>query len=468
MPTPKPSTIETPVDPRTGDKATATPGHVTPGKDLRARLGLAPTEVSKTDADRAKEAKAAEEKAKADATAKPKVVPVRKHVRTIPPKPAAQISPKEIAEIAAEVVKAGKAAEPATATAPAAPELTPKQKRDHAVLAHLEKTNPAYKGKAEQYLNSQKKFADYKKAWQSDHAGQEFNAGDAEHEEFIKANEVTFDQDDYLEALTDLKAEEKAAAAVKPITDKFTREEEQRKLDARVAELVPKIVTHQRATALTFFGQLGDEFMGVLNEGGVYQPEEGTKLVAAKPVARKVFALAQQAESFAGEIARIATGIASFNEKNPLDVEIFQFAGRQEAEMLKLPEDQRINADGKLFITAAQFDKLPKSERGDYWTLSDTDLSALYAVEKAAEAKRLIEEDDKEFNARLEAAGYTKAPVTQMEHLQQRRETTKPPIPELQQPVEERSPAGAIAPRMAPARQAVNTPKSPLLQRILG
>ena len=478
------SKLETPVDPKTGDKPADVPGHVIPGADLRRRMGLNPTELPKSEEEvtgkksarvqAEDDAKAKEAKEAMEAAAKK--VTVRKHTRTIhkpEPAPAAALGPKEIAEIANEVVKAGQKTATEAAAKAAEPELTPKQKRDHAVLKRIEESNPARAGVAAKYLDSQKKFAAYKSAWEAEHKGETFNPEAPEHEAFVTANEVTYDQDEYLEALADIKAEERAAKAMEPITKKLEAEEQQKKQQARVAELVPKIVTHQKTTALVFFNQMGDDFKGVLDDGGTLVVDKMKTLTDANPATKRVFGLAEQTEKFAGQVMAIAAGLTTFDEKNPLDREIFEFANKQEAAMAALPEEKRINENGQEFCTAADYAKMTPAQRKDYWTLSDTDLSALYAVEKAAEAKNIIEDDAREFNARLIQAGYKPQPTSYLAQLNSARPAPVAPAPAAPAPppppapvADDYSPSGVVAPRMAQVRPQLNTSTKSLLQRL--
>ena len=475
------SKLETPVDPKTGDKPADVPGHVIPGADLRRRMGLNPTELPKSEEEvtgkKSARVQAEDEtKAKEVAEAAAKKVTVRKHTRTIhkpePAAAAAAMTPKEIAEIANEVVKAGQKTA-MEAAKPVEPELTPKQKRDHAVLKRIEESNPARAGVAAKYLDSQKKFAAYKSAWELEHKGEAFNPEAAEHEAFVSANEVTYDQDEYMEALADIKAEERTAKAMEPITKKFETEEQQRKQQARVAELVPKIVTHQKTTALVFFNQMGDDFKGVLDDGGTLVVDKMKTLTDANPATKRVFGLAEQTEKFAGQVMAIAAGLAMFDEKSPLDREIFEFANKQEAAMQALPDEKRVNENGQEFCTAADYAKMNAAQRKDYWTLSDTDLSALYAVEKAAEAKKIIEDDAKEFNARLIQMGYKPQPTSYLAQLNSARPAPVAPAPAVPAPPptpatadDDFSPSGVVAPRMAQVRPQLNTSTKSLLQRL--
>jgi hypothetical protein len=438
--------LMTPVDPKTGDVPAETPGHVVPGKDLRRRLGLASSEEKPAD-------KPAE---KPNDTPNPvekpevKKVPVKAHKRTIVRHEAPALDPETLTNVVSTAVKTALAVDK---PAPADPtsNLSTKQKREYTVLKRMESSDAALKGKAAAYLESLSKLAAYKLKWESDHPGAKFDPKDADHEVFVAANEVTWDEDAYLEALADMRAEEKAAEAIKPLQDKLTAREAEESKQARVRELVPKIVTHQKATAMTFFSQLGDAYKGVLDQGGTVVQDELKRLSGERAVNKQVFALAQKTEYFAGEVKRIATGLTEFVETNPLHQEIFGYAAAQEQAMLNQAPDKQLDSDGRQFVPLAQWQKLSEEQRKSRWTFSDNDLSALYAVDAARRAKQLIEDDERDYNSRLEREGI-KRPAK--------------PVPTA--PVEAHSPSGTVAPRMAPVKpQPINATKS-LLQRITG
>ena len=461
------SKLETVIDKRTGDQPAETPGHVIPGKDLRRRLGVVAPEKTED----IPPEKPDVEKSEVSVAVTPEVKPAARRGKKPSKTPPVPVQPALDTETLTTAVAAGvKAAmtpeKKEVAVADPTANLGPKQKRTYTVLARMELANPENKGKAKQYLDSQSKFQEYKSKWEQDHPGKKFDIEDEDHSEFLSANDVSYDADEYTEALADLKAEERAASAMKPLEEKLRQQEYEVKMAKRAADMVPRIDGHQKITAKVFFNQLGDPFKGVLDERGAVVRPEIDRMVKENPANVKVFQAAQQTELVAGELMKIATGLVEFSDKNPVHVAILGFANKQEREMMALPADQRMNDEGKAFAPSAEWNKMTESQRKTHWTYSDAELSTLYAFEMADFAKKEIERSDKEFNERLDKMGIKRPASTTPAP------TAAKPVATPEQPrTQERSPAGAVAPRMAPvAGQSKNTnsPTKPLLQRLVG
>lgn len=445
---------QTPVDTRTGDKPSETPGHVIPGQDLRARLNLAPKPVEKHPEKK-------EESVVPAAPTPPAKNPANGRFIKKPKVIAAPVvvAPAFDVDAATTIVTA------AVKTALAKPEpaaidpltgLTAQQKKRLTVIQHMETMNPVNKGKGDAYVAAAKKLATYQSEWEAnpENKGKRFNVDDEEHELFMVNNDVDIDPDEFNEAMADMRADEKTKAAMKPIEERFKLEDENKKLAARAAEVAPTITTHAKATALTLFGQLGDVYKGVLDQGGTVVPAEVKRLLDENPVNEEIFKIAQQTETVASELMRIATGVSQFNDKLPLHVHIAEFAINQDAEMMKLPQDQRYN-DGKLFAAMDEWNKLTPKQRETRWHLTDVDLSTLYAVEQADRAKKMLETEEKKFTALAERRGLK--PVTAAPRVV---------------PHEDRSPSGAVAPmvttKSAQAKLPENNSIKPLLKRLVG
>lgn len=452
--TTKESKIETPLDKRTGDTAGDSPGLVIPGKALRDRLGIGGKPAATAPAEKVEELPADEIQDKPGDKAKPK--PAKKPaVAALPPRGdnGKFLPRREIEEITTAIIKnvTEKEKTPAAAVSDPTVDLTPKQKKKVAVFKRMEELNPANKGKADQYLAVEKKLAEYKNEWsrKPENKGKVFNLDDEEHGDFLTANDVDYDEDEYAEALADLRVEEKT----KPFSDKLKAQEETEARQLRLRELTPKIESHYRATAKVFIGELGGDFAKLLNDGGVVVPDERDRLWNEGQEYRQVLGMAQKVESVAVELMALANDVTPFSNQNPTHIEIFQFINSQERAMMAQPPEERLNADGKEFATADEWHKLSESQRRNYWTFNDTDLSALYAVDMAGKAKKLIADSDSEFNARVQRRGYAKTG------------TTTQPVPAPRER-EERSPAGHVAPRMAPTGQPTQTQKNDLRKRM--
>src|SRR5580698_5167739 len=178
-------------------------GQVIPGKSLRERWGMPAAAAPVVDPKKKPETPEPEA---VEAEPAPAPAPRKSNGRFVKKKPvAAPITPKVIAEIAKEVIDAGEAKK--KPVAPAVPEptagLTPQQQKRYKVLQRMETLNPANKGKADAYAAASQKLTKYQQDWEKDPAnkGKKFNVADEDHADFVKENDVDYDEDEYAEAL---------------------------------------------------------------------------------------------------------------------------------------------------------------------------------------------------------------------------------------------------------------------------
>lgn len=442
-----------------GDKPAEIEGHVIPGKSLRERWGISDTQPPLGAAPPATPA------ADTPPAAAPATQPAPKPTKR-KPKPEIQpraptgqfVSPKEIAEIAQEVVSAAEKKKETPATVPQ-PEsqLTVQQQKKVNVFKRMEALNPANKGLAEKYEASVKALSDYQTNWEKDAAnkGKKFNIEDDEHKDFLEQHDVTYDDDEYIEALADMRSEEKT----KPFEEKLKSQDQERERAKRVSQMMPQIINHQRATAKVFLGQLGDDFKKLLDEAGVVVPAERERIETESAAHRQVLGMAQQVETMAAEFMGVAQGLVDFNARNSLHVEMFHFIQRQEADTKKLPAAQQLNEEGKQFATSEEWAKMSDRERKGYWHLSDTDLSALYASDMADKAQQLLKNYEDDFNNLARRRGLIKDNPNPQPVPVARPAPVRTPV----QP--EKSPVGQIAPRVAPTAEPQETGVAALKKR---
>ena len=429
--------IETPtiIDSRSGDKPTDIPGHVTPGKSLRERMGVKTREPKEPVA-------AAPEPTTPKPAAKKKPAPVA------PP-----INLEDVANTAASAAVAAiektKPAPPAPAAEPNPTDgLTPAQARKFAVFERMETLNAENKGKAASFAAAAKKMAAYQSDWEAKNKGKKFNPEDEDYEQFRSDNDVTYDEDEYVEALADLKADEKSKKAIAPLEEKFKAQETEAANQKAIAEVAPKAIAQAKASAKLFFGELGDEFKSILDEAGTLNKEEEAKIVAVNDHYPQIAQAAYQTELVAGEMKRIANGAVKIDEKNPspLHVEIFNFAVAQEKLLKETPEENQLDERGRKFATSAEWAAMTPQKRVHYWHLSDEDLSKLYAVDMAGKVKKTIASEEEKFTNLAKKRGLVNGQT-------QKQDLTPAPVKPIAPVINHRepTPAGAIAPRMAPS-----------------
>lgn len=375
--------------------------------------------------------------------------PVKKKVAARQPAPAPTLNAEDIAGAVTagvrEVLKRDEKPEPKPSDG-----LSDKDKKRLSVFEQMEKSNPANAGLAARFTENLKKHQEYQKAWEAKNTGKAFKLDDEEHAEFISANDLTWDQDEYVEALTDLKA----SGVIGKVEEKFNGELSKVKRSEIARAEAPMVVQHQASTAKILFKELGDDFGKVLDADGNINTAEIKRLCDENPIYEKVFPLALKVEQVSGELLKIARGHVDMDEKNPLHREIVDYAGKQEQIFAKLPDEQKFNQDGKMFATSDQWEKMTKAQRAKHWVLTDRDFSSLYAMDASLAAKKIIEGEEGQFKRMAEKRGLTKPA-----------EAAKPAetLPEKRTP-----PAGSIAPRMAPINKTAENGKKTPAQILFG
>lgn len=403
-----------------------------------------------------------EPKPRAKATPKPKPEPE--------PQPAFD-EEKLGAAIAEGISKATKRDEPEKKE----PESTesPEDQRRIKVLKQMEETNPKqYNGLAERYNSNLRKLREYAKKWEKENPGETFDEDDEAHKEFRDQleKEVEYDDDDYFEAMADLKVAERLKN-VKP-------DERSEKLEQRLSEFerkeklrdeAPKISTVQAQAGNEFWNKLGDDFKDVVTESGQINPE------ALKAIQERdedeyavVVRAAQEAEYLAAETYKLDNGLVAFNSKDPAHEFLSQFAIAAEKRMAERPADKQRDSEGRKFVTKAEYNKLPPEKQAKVWTFTADDLNLLLARDYANKTKSKINEEREKFQRRAKKMGLIEEPVkptppSQHPFTRRLKAQQEMPEPEPEDDGKPVSPTTPAVPRVAPIAASVgDSSKNPL------
>lgn len=322
------------------------------------------------------------EKVKAGKPA-PAAKPEKKPKKPAPVAPvAAPINPEDIATAAATGAtrafaehiakeKADKAEEPKI-------EFSPQETRRLAVLERMEKNKPEYKGTAARYKQSLADLLEYAEKWEKDHPGKEFIQDDDEHKEFFAKNEIPWDDDDYAEALADLRVDEKIGKTQNEINSKFAKIEKAERRSAAT----PEIRKTQVSSARTFYGQLGEQFKDLLQPNGTPNNDVLTKLQTEDPVSTN-FAIqgADMVETYARATYELFNDLTDFNARNPVHSFLNNFILSNEKKLLEQPVIDQMDNKGRAFLPAAEYHKKMTTNAADtqrkYWTFERGDVDVL-------------------------------------------------------------------------------------------
>lgn len=320
--------------------------------------------------------------------------------------PAPVLDRETIASAVAEGMERGsKKPEPTSEVKSEEVELPPAEAKRLAVLERMEKSNPdKYKGRAKAYRDSYTKLLKYSEDWEKANPGKEFNEDDEEHKEFFDKNNVDWDDDDYTEALAELKSDEKVGAARKEIDQKFATIERAEKLRSEA----PKIVQSQTTAALAYFADMDGEFAKVLKADGTLDTELGKKLTEADPIkAQIIVGGASRVEELVAETYKLFTNLVDYDGKNPNHIAINSFVLSKEEQLMKKPAKEQLDSEGRPFLTADAYWKLDEKQRAKHWTFSREDVDTMLTAAIAASVKQQVQYEEEKFQRIAKARGIT-------------------------------------------------------------
>lgn len=288
-------------------------------------------------------------------------------------------------------------------------EMPPAEKRRIAALGVMEKSNPdKYKGIVQKYRNSLSKLVTYAEQWEKDNPGKTFNESETDedgkeiHAKFFKDNEVDWDDEDFTDALADLKADEKVASKMSKYDEKFAAQERKDKL----VELAPKIESAKVEEARAYFSEVDADFANILKENGSVDHEALKKLRETDPVKTAIVtAGADNLEAYTGEVTKLFSVDKSYDPENPIHTDINRFILRKEAQELALPREQQIDDKGRLFCAAKEYHALPEKEKSKRWTFEQSDIRGLLRAAIIKRTKAQIELEEKKFAEMAKARG---------------------------------------------------------------
>jgi hypothetical protein len=273
------------------------------------------------------------------------------------------------------------------------------------VLGQMAESWPdRYKDLPAKYRQNIAKLKEYADQWSKDHPGETFNEDDSEHEEFIGAleREVDYEDEDYTEALAEIKVSERMEGAL-------------RKADERIeqVELADKARQHEPVrqkvrvdAAITFWEGLNDMLPGVVNDKGQFDAERFKEIQQSDPeTVTEAVAAAQAVEYLSDQVYLLKNGLTRYDPKSPAHAHLSEFAIQSEDAMMNRPEDKRLDAEGRMFLPADKYNKLPAKERDKHWTYSVDDFGALLAANLAKKTRERLQAEEERFLRRAKARG---------------------------------------------------------------
>lgn len=220
------------------------------------------------------------------------------------------------------------------------------------------------------------KESKYIEAWEKQNPDEEYNPEDAAHNSFYKKNFPDIPERDFEAAKTSLND----ARIEAKIDSKYRNEIEQLKREKAADKLTP--VIHQR------IGDVIESALGAIDETLVTiarDPEKLNALSESNPIAADVVMAVHQAWSpvMASNIG-IHQGVEPFDPKNAAHKRLFDLAQDTEQKMSRLPVDKRMDDQGRMFSTRAQYNQMSAEDQAQHWFV-DQDVLAYRIAQMAAE-----------------------------------------------------------------------------------
>lgn len=345
---------------------------------------------------------------KPDAKVKPADKPAPKKVPPVAPR-AETLTAKDIATATAEAVASVLRPKGETQEKDAAPELPPKELRTYNTLAHMEKLfpeNAAYKDIGERYKKGLLALEKYAADWESAHPGETFDQEAEEHKAFLQRNNVDWEDEDFVEAVADIRADAKLEKVNADSNKRMSKLERAEKL----RDEAPKVAESQNRAAKQIWTEFGEEFADIITESGQFDAKKIEELSKTDPVGFGYrWAAANDLNREAAEVHKLYQGLVDFDPKNPVHVEMDGFITGMETRLAAKPAEEKTDAEGRVFATQEQWNALTPAQRENRWTLSSQDVIYHRTRFLARDTTEKITQEEEKLRRHAEAKGW-KAP----------------------------------------------------------
>jgi len=357
-------------------------------------------------------------------------------------------------------------------------ELPDGDKRRVAVLRQMEtQFGERYKGLSERYVQNLAKHKDYKAKWEAEHPGEEYDEDSEEHADFLDALEkdVAYEEDDYVDALTDLKLTQRMTKVDEQVNERLAPIEHQEKF----VQHRPKIIETRDKIGNRFWERMGEGFEDVVDQkGGLSDEEYQAQIMAGKRVVpvfhgevlqelaksdpdthAVVVNAAKAAEAYAAEVYMLDTpvdpndprspSLRKFDPKNQMHQDLQAFVTDRENRMIMKPVASTADDQGRTFLPRADFNKLSERDRAYHWTFTHEDIGFLMAARIAKATQAHLQAEEEKFSRRAAARGVSlenaSRPVKTRRKVEDEEDnengTTRKPI----------SPSTSLGPRLSPS-----------------
>lgn len=278
------------------------------------------------------------------------------------------------------------------------------------VLQEMATLNPdKHKELPGKFATGQRELRKYEKQWEKEHPGEDFKIDAEEHAEFLEKHNPEWSDGDFTKAERSLIKKEVKDEVSKEFQPKLS-EIQQRE---REREAAPVIHNEAIAAAKQFWGQMPEQYKGVLNADGTVNDDILNKIQQEDPDGYE-------------EVMKVATGLnheivelrklfpmeegkprlIDFDPGNPIHRAIDAFGVQLEQDILHNPPDKQLNDEGDQFLPNDQYYRLPKAERKGHWTLTFKEVKDGLILDRAERVKKAIKDLEERFLRRAKSRNF--------------------------------------------------------------
>lgn len=268
---------------------------------------------------------------------------------------------------------------------------------DADVYIEMQRLHPEKHGKLIADLAAYAKTEeDYIRKWKREHPDDEFDPEAKIHDDFYDEHKPKFSKREFKEAersIIERRTEERIEKKYGP---KLQELEQQRKTQS----ITPEIGEAAHTTMEQILTGINPEYAKYAD------PKELARLKDADPDAMDVVnAVFTGYSPLISETVLLYSGATRFNENNPVHMELFKESAALETKLSKLPREQRLDGQERLFATREEYSQLSDTERKNRWVLERDHMIHYLAGKAQAEAQNIYKLENEKFERRAKARG---------------------------------------------------------------
>ena len=264
--------------------------------------------------------------------------------------------------------------------------MSSKDKANFQIINKMAEMNDQYKELPQQYIEFQQAKKEYAKEWGNEHPGEKLDWNDEEHQQWVGENQPQFDEEDFVDARIEIRADAVAAKRLEKFEEKLTDTER------RASEGTIK----QRAAeqAKVEVGSFVEEFLPE-SDWDLSTDEGKQAAIEENPVIGEISARwADTIEKATEKIVRLyeGRGLWEADMNDPIDRYLANLAMNWENQLSQSDVSSTKNSQGQMFATRDEYRKMSAEDRKNHWIIGKEEL--LWILPKDIKARAEKERDE--------------------------------------------------------------------------